>query len=131
MNTVDCDKCGTSFVLDDTCTGMLKRDNLVVQYVSCPTCGAKYPAFTSDTEMRKLIERRKAVQLKIKAAFAKKFREKTIWEYEKELDQIKRQQKKLMPGLKATGEKILRQAENTSGGTQNVDTTRDNTTGPN
>lgn len=124
MNTVDCDKCGTSFVLDDTCTGMLKRDNLVVQYVSCPTCGAKYPAFTSDTEMRKLIERRKAVQLKIKAAFAKKFREKTIRKYEKELDQIKRQQQKLMPKLKAAGEDILRQAENTSGGIQNADTRR-------
>ena len=42
------------------------------------------------------------------AAFAKKFREKAIRKYEKELDQIKRQQKKLMPELKAAGEKILK-----------------------
>ena len=131
MNTIDCDNCKASFVLDDSCMGILKKGDFVVKYISCPACGAKYQAFTTDTEMRKLIEQRKMVQLKIKAAFAKKFREKTIREYEKELDQIKRQQKKLMPGLKAAGEKILRQTENTSGGTQNADTARDNTTGPN
>ena len=90
-----------------------------------------YHAFTSDPRMRELIEQRKAVHMKIKAAFAKKFREKTIREYEKELDRIKRQQKKLLPGLKAAGEKILRQAENTSGGVQNVDAARTDTTRPN
>ena len=124
MNTIDCNKCKAPFVLDDSCMGVLKKGDFVVQYIACPACGAKYQAFTSDTEMRQLVERRKAVQLKIKAAFAKKFREKTIRKNEKEFDQIKRQQQRLMPKLKAAGENILRQAENTSGGMQNADTRR-------
>lgn len=108
MNMIDCDNCKASLVLDDSYMGILKKGDFVVKYIFCPVCGAKYQAFTTDTEMRQLIEQRKAVQLKIKAAFAKKFREKTIRKYEKELDQIKRQQKKLLPELKAAGEKILK-----------------------
>ncbi len=131
MNTVDCNKCGYSFVPEDACCGTIEEGDLLVQYFCCPNCRKKYHAFTSDPRMRELIEQRKAVHMKIKAAFAKKFREKTIREYEKELDRIKRQQKKLLPGLKAAGEKILRQAENTSGGVQNVDAARTDTTRPN
>jgi acetyl-CoA carboxylase beta subunit len=131
VNTIDCNKCGYSFDLEDARCGTIEKGDLLVQYFCCPNCRKKYHAFTSDARMRALVEQRKAVQLKIRAAFTKKFRKKTIQEYERELDRIKQQQKKLLPGLKAAGEKILRQAENTSEGVQNAETIRDNTTGPN
>lgn len=108
MNTIDCNKCGYSFDLEDARCGTIEKGDLLVQYFCCPNCRKKYHAFTSDARMRALVEQRKAVQLKIKAAFAKKFPEKTIRKYEKELDQIKRQQKKLLPELKAAGERILK-----------------------
>lgn len=108
MNYVYCNKCGKGFYTDDDTLHTIKKDGLTVQYFSCPYCEGRYHVFTTDARMQALIEQRKAVQLKIKAAFAKKFREKAIRKYEKELDQIKRQQKKLMPELKAAGEKILK-----------------------
>lgn len=120
---IDCDVCGTQFVMDDSRIASIKEGELEVQYFSCPACGARYHVFTSNPEMRRLIEQRKQAQLKIRAAFAKKFRKKTIQEYERALEQIKQQQQKLMPELKAAGEKILRRAENAKGGTQDAETT--------
>ena len=38
---------------------------------------------------------------------AKKFNRKTLRKYEQELERIKRKQEKMIPTLKATGEKIL------------------------
>lgn len=108
MNYVHCNKCGKGFYTGEDNLSIIKKDDLTVQYFSCPYCEERYHVFTADAQMQALIEQRKAVQLKIKAAFAKKFREKTIRKYEKELDQIKRQQKKLLPELKAAGEKILK-----------------------
>ena len=69
---VYCDECGAQFVVDDSRIGSIKKDDLEVQYLSCPSCGAKFLIFVSDSKMRSLVERRKAIQTKIKAAHAKR-----------------------------------------------------------
>lgn len=76
-------------------------------YFSCPACGAKYHILTTDSTMRELIERRKAVLLKLKAARAKRFRERVFQKYLREHEQIKKVQEKIFPELKAQGEKLL------------------------
>ncbi len=108
MNNVQCNECGKWFALDVSLYGVAEADGLTVQYFSCPACGEKYHVLTLNDEMRKLIEERKVVQAKIQAAHAKKFREKTIKGYIKELDGIKAKQEKLFQELKPLGEKILR-----------------------
>ena len=107
MNTIDCNKCKAPFVLDDSCMGVLKKGDFVVQYFSCPACGERYHVFTSDKEMRELVGRRTAVQAQIRMGHAKKFNRKTLRKYAQELERIKRKQEKMMPMLKAVGEKIL------------------------
>ena len=69
--------------------------------------GAKYHILTTDSTMRDLIERRKTVLLKLKAARAKRFRERVFQEYLREHEQIKKVQEKIFPELKAQGEKLL------------------------
>lgn len=105
--TVDCDKCGAQFTIDDSRIGSVKKDDLEVQYLSCPSCGAKFLIFASDSKMRALVERRKAVWAKIKMARAKKFQEKTFKKYMREYSQIKEEQETMMPTLRAAGEKLL------------------------
>lgn len=106
--SMECNECGREFLLDETRFGVIKNGDLVVEYFSCPVCGERYPVFTSDSEMRALVKKHKAVQMKIQAAFAKKFREQTIQEYERELDQIKKAQESIWPRLKELGEEIIR-----------------------
>lgn len=111
MNEVAiCSECGGEFIPDKSLFGEIQKDDLVVQYFTCPNCGKRYHVFTSDSEMRALIERRREVQMKIRAAFAKKFREKVIREYERELVQIKQKQESRLPRLKRLGEEIIRGA---------------------
>lgn len=114
-NSTICNKCGQEFILDEYRFGIIKEDDFVVQYFSCPTCGERYHVFTYDRDMRELVRQREVVQAKIRAGHAKKFREKTLIKYERELEQIKRKQEKMIPTLKAIGEKILRGEESTSG----------------
>lgn len=109
--TLDCNKCGERFVLDDTHLGVIKEGDLEVRFFRCPACGWRYNILTTDSKMRDLIDRRNAVQSKIRLAKAKKFKERTFRKYMQELDQIKKEQEKLMPELKAQGEKILRNGE--------------------
>ncbi len=104
---IDCNKCGQQFTVDDSRLGSLRDGDLEVQYFSCPACGAKYHILTTNSTMRDLIERRKAVQLKIKAAHAKRFKERTFKKYLREYEQIKKEQMEMFPVLKAQGEKIL------------------------
>jgi len=106
-DTSICNKCGQEFAVDEHRFGTIKEGDFVVQYLSCPACGARYHVFTSDKEMRELVGRRKAVQAQIRMGHAKKFNRKTLRKYEQELERIKRKQEKMMPTLKATGEKIL------------------------
>lgn len=111
MNNVQCNKCGEWFALDGSLYGVAEADGLTVQYFSCPACGEKYHVLTLNDEMRKLIEERKVIQTKLQAAHAKKFREKTIKGYIKELDGIKAKQEKLFQELKPLGEAILHPCE--------------------
>lgn len=104
---VDCDKCGAQFTIDDSRIGSIKKDDLEVRYLSCPSCGAKFLIFASDSKMRSLVERRKVVWAKIKMARAKKFQEKTFKKYMREYDKIKKEQEDMMPALRAAGEKLL------------------------
>ena len=113
MNNVQCNKCSKWFALDGSLYGVAVADGLTVQYFSCPACGEKYHVLTLNDEMRKLIERREAIQVKIRAAHAKKFWEKTIKGYIKELDDIKAKQEKLFQELKPLGEAILHPCEAT------------------
>lgn len=105
--TITCNKCGQEFMLDRHRFGSIHEGDFVVQYFACPACGERYHVFTSDKEMRELVGQRKAVQAQIRMGFAKKFNRKTLRKYEQELERIKRKQEKMMPTLKATGEKIL------------------------
>ena len=108
MNEITiCNKCGQEFVIDEHRFGTIREGDFVVQYLSCPACGERYYVFTSDTEMRELVGRRKAVQAQIRMGHAKKFNRKTLHKYEQELEKIKRKQEKMIPMLKAIGEKIL------------------------
>lgn len=107
MNNVQCNECGKWFALDSSLYGVAEAGGLTVQYFSCPACGEKYHVLTLNDEMRKLIEQRETIQAKIRAAHAKKFREKTIRGYIKELDGIKSKQEKLFQELKPLGEAIL------------------------
>ena len=106
-DTSICNKCGQEFAVDEHRFGTIKEGDFVVQYLSCPACGARYHVFTSDKEMRKLVGRSKAVQAQIFMGHTKKFNRKTLRKYAQELERIKRKQEKMMPALKATGEKIL------------------------
>ena len=93
--------------MDDSCLGSIRDGDLEVQYFSCPVCGAKFHILTTNSVMRDLIERRKAVQLKIKMARIKRFKEHTFKKYLREYEQIKKDQEKIFHSLKAQGEKIL------------------------
>lgn len=105
--TTICNKCGQEFTIDEHRFGTIREGDFVVQYLSCPACGERYHVFTSDTEMRDLVGRRTAVQAQIRMGHAKKFNRKTLRKYAQELERIKRKQEKMMPTLKAIGEKIL------------------------
>ena len=108
---VDCDECGAQFIVDDSRIGSIKKDDLEVQYLSCPSCGAKFLIFVSDSKMRSLVERRKSIQAKIKVAHAKRFTERTFKKYMREYNQIKKEQEDMMPALRATGEELLHGGE--------------------
>lgn len=105
--TTICNKCGQEFTIDEHRFGTIREGDFVVQYLSCPACGERYHVFTSDTEMWELVGRRTAVQAQIRMGHAKKFNRKTLRKYAQELERIKRKQEKMMPTLKAIGEKIL------------------------
>lgn len=105
--TTVCNKCGWEFVISEAFYGKIEADDLEVQYFHCPRCKEKYQIITTDTTMRKLIAERKSIDGKMKAARQKKFREKTLKEYVKRLNEIEAEQKKLFPELFKKGEKIL------------------------
>ena len=108
---VNCNKCGQQFTVDDSCLGSIRDGDLKVQYFSCPACGARYHILTTDSTMRDLIERRKFIQLKIRLAHAKKLKESTFKKYLREYGQLKKEQEKMFPELKAKGEKVLAEIE--------------------
>ena len=90
-----------------------------VRQVVCPgrlplrcSCGGwPHGAVFLLPRLRREVPRSHPQQAKIRAAHAKKFREKTIKGYIKELDGIKAKQEKLFQELKPLGEAILHPCE--------------------
>lgn len=102
-----CDRCGNDFTVVESLCGTVEDGDFQVQYFSCPDCGARYQILTTDAAMRALIDKRQAVQQKIRLAHAKDFRENTIRAYIQERDQVIKEQERLLPALKKRGEEIL------------------------
>lgn len=105
-NSVTCDRCGHDFEITDN-FGEIRRGDITVQYFYCPECKAKYHVLTTNPAMRKLIERRIAIQNKISEKRKNVLPVGTAQKLQYELNRIISQQKKLIPGLKQIGEKIL------------------------
>lgn len=103
---ITCDKCGRDFEITDN-FGEIRRGDIVVQYFYCTECRAKYHVMTTNPAMRKLIERRIAIQNKISEKRKDVLPVGTVQKLQHELNRIISQQKKLRPGLKKIGEKIL------------------------
>ncbi|MDE7225566.1 MAG: hypothetical protein K2N49_01710 [Ruminococcus sp.] len=59
---VYCDKCGHNF---DISLSEIHKGDIIVQYLECPACKAKYHVCTTDTEMRRLIKKRLTILDKI------------------------------------------------------------------
>ena len=106
--SVFCNNCGHNFEIAIKFSEIHKGD-ITVQYFECPQCKTKYHVCTTNTEMRRLIEQRVAIQNKIAE---KKIPVGTAQKLQHELDKIITKQKKLMPELKKRGEKILNEAGN-------------------
>ena len=60
-SSVTCDRCGHDFEITDN-FGEIRRGDITVQYFRCPECKAKYHVLTTNPAMRKLIDRRSAIQ---------------------------------------------------------------------
>lgn len=112
---VMCDRCGNDFTVVESLCSTIEDGDLQVQYFSCPDCGARYQILTTDAAMRDLIDKRQAVQRKIRLAHVKGFRENIIRSYIKERDQVIKEQERLLPTLKKRGEEILRKEVLTDG----------------
>lgn len=111
MSVVACNRCEKNIVLDATKIQVKKAGEIEVQYFACTHCRKTYQIMTTDKRMRELITQRKKVQRKLQFAHQKRFSEKTISKYIKELSQIKNEQTKIMPYLKKIGEEILVQKD--------------------
>lgn len=119
--TIDCNKCGQQFTVDDSCLGSIRDGDLEIQYFSCPACGVKYHVLTTNGKMRELIEQRKVVQLKIRLASTKKFKERTFKKYLREYERFKEEQEKMRPELKAKGERFLEYIQTTRTEADSID----------
>ncbi len=104
---VVCDKCRRDFAINQNNCGEIHKGDITVQYFYCTECNAKYHICTTNTEMRKLISRRVAIQNKIAEGRVKLLPNGTAQKLQNELNKIIARQKKLMPILKKHGEKIL------------------------
>ncbi len=105
-SSVTCDKCGRDFEITDN-FGEIRRGDITVQYFYCIECKAKYHVLTTNPAMRKLIDRRSVIQNKISEGRKGVLSVGTVQKLQHELNRIISQQKKLRPGLKQIGKKIL------------------------
>ncbi len=103
---IRCVKCQEDFVSERVFS--IWDGEVEVQYFRCSVCGARYQVITTDMEMRRLIQKRKALTEAVKAAKAKGFRGKAFRKYEARLEKVKAEQMKLVPALNKRGEEILK-----------------------
>ena len=106
-NSTTCNKCGEIFDLVPERYHQLQEEGLTVDYFDCPFCLARYHIFTADAAMNELIQKRKAMNQKIRLARVAKARKKTIFGYQRELEKIKREQLKLEETLSPRGAEIM------------------------
>ena len=111
--SVYCDKCGYSFEIAATLSE-IQKDDIVVQYFECPQCKARFHVCTTNTEMRRLIDRRGMIQHKIAEGRKNKIPAGIAQQLQHTLSKIIARQKKLMPRLKNLGEGILNDSDVTS-----------------
>ncbi len=109
MNKCVCDKCGHKFAISRVNIEEIRRDDITVQYFSCPACLAKYHVCTTDPEMRRLIRKRIEIQNEIAGSLSTRKSRRL----KERLDKVIAQQMKLMPDLKKRGEEILNGGDNT------------------
>ena len=109
--TTKCNNCLDDFDVspEDVCT--VEIAGLEIQYISCPSCGAKYVGYAADDEMKLLTAESVALQNKIRMQHQHHFREKTIKPHEVRLAKVRARQKKIEPELKALAEKLLKDGE--------------------
>lgn len=108
MAEVICDSCAKQIDMNDSSAlGSFKHGDIVVQYLRCPHCGKKYHMLTTNSELRQLIDKRKALELSLKMAHAKHMREKVIRRQLKELKKLKNKQVELADALKVIGIQLM------------------------
>ena len=103
-----CNNCGKGFPISKEDVQSLIDGDYEVQYFRCPHCGKAYQVLTVDAQMRELISQRVKIQRMIQLAMPKKFREKTLRKYERELSNIKKKQLRLNKELRPVGDGILK-----------------------
>ena len=102
-----CNTCLDEFDVAPNDITLVRMDDLAIQYFPCPSCGRKYVIFAANGEMQRLIVERSAIQKKIRAARAGKFREQTFRKLILRQEEISMKQKKLMAVLKPRAEQLL------------------------
>ena len=105
--TIECNKCKREFVLSTSLFGSLDDGDLHVDFLTCPFCRERYLFFSSDTEMRELVQRRQRIADQLKAGHAKHFKKKTLDGYMREMDRVKARQQEIYPALKERGKRLL------------------------
>lgn len=106
-----CNKCGCQFAPNDIKIEELEDQDLAVQFYRCPGCKSPYLILASDHEMRQLTARRRAIQIKIRVAKMKRFRESTFRKYIREDEAIKKKQDAIFPELERRGKELLSRLE--------------------
>lgn len=102
-----CERCNSSFFPSDCKVEQVKDGYLTVSFFRCPYCKKPYLILTTNPDMRALIDKRKMISEKLKAARAKKFRESTFEKYIRENEKIKKQQVSMLEELQQRGEEVL------------------------
>ena len=107
----ECNLCQAEFDVNGASIETVTKAGVSIQYFACPACGKKYVFYAADLPMQELTAHRTELERKIRMAHFKKFREKTIRGYLKELDRVKARQLELLPGLKRQAEQLLKETE--------------------
>lgn len=104
---MECNFCQTEFDVTPLSFEVTRKSDLEIRYFVCPSCGHKYVFYAADSAMQTLTDRRIELERKVRISHLKKFREKTIREYLKEIDRLKVRQEEILPDLKKKAEKLL------------------------
>lgn len=107
IKNVTCDKCGHEFTVNQADFKEIRRNDIIVQYFSCPMCFTKYNVCTTNPKMRRLIRKRLDIQNEIASCNVKPVSARKAHRIQAGLDKVTAQQEKLLPELRRRGEKIL------------------------